>query len=184
MVDAAAPQDGKSESMEEILQSIKRIMDDNTEAEPKPAAETATAPAEDVFELTEPVKEEKSAELTPIPSAPAPVAANTEATIKSVEAVFSAAEPKSPAVDMDTLMSEQSVSAAASSFRKISDATRKDYSIPSIPSPQLRNGNTVEDLVLEALRPMLKDWLDKNLPVIVQKIVEKEIKRIVTMHID
>lgn len=177
MVDAATPQDGKSESMEEILQSIKRIMDDNTDAEQKPAA------AEDVFELTNPVKEDKSVEKE-LPVAPAPVV-NTEATIKSVESVFSAvSEPKAAAVDVERLMSEQSANAAANSFKKISEATQKDYSIPSIPSPQMRNGNTVEDLVLEALRPMLKDWLDKNLPGIVQKIVEKEIKRIVSMHTD
>lgn len=169
----------QTESMEEILQSIKRIMDDNTVGEQKTAAETAES---DVFDLTEVVKEGE-----PVPAA-AP--ASNDATLQAVEAVF--AEPPKPApakrapvpVDDGGLMSETSVSAAASSFKQIMDSTQKDYSIPTIPSPALRSGNTVEDLVIEALRPMLKDWLDTNLPVIVQKIVEKEIKRIVSMHND
>ncbi|HEU5046276.1 MAG TPA: DUF2497 domain-containing protein [Rickettsiales bacterium] len=163
----------QTESMEEILQSIKRIMDDNTVGEQKPA--------EDVFDLTDVVKEGDAAPAQP---------ANTVDTLQAVEAVFSAPPKPAPApkraapqID-DGLMSETSVNAAATAFKQIVDSTQKDYSIPTIPSPALRSGNTVEDLVIEALRPMLKDWLDTNLPVIVQKIVEKEIKRIVSMHND
>lgn len=37
---------------------------------------------------------------------------------------------------------------------------------------------TVEDLVKEILRPMLKDWLDKNLPGIVERLVKAEIERV------
>ena len=49
---------------------------------------------------------------------------------------------------------------------------------PSIPSAAFRNGHTVEDLVLEALKPMLKEWLDAHLPATVERLVEKEIKRL------
>ena len=38
---------------------------------------------------------------------------------------------------------------------------------------------SVEDLVTEMLRPMLRDWLDQNLPAIVERIVQKEIRRLV-----
>ena len=38
--------------------------------------------------------------------------------------------------------------------------------------------------MLEALKPMLKAWLDENLPLIVHKIVEKEVKRIVKFNQD
>ena len=38
--------------------------------------------------------------------------------------------------------------------------------------------NTIEGLVREMLRPMLKEWLDENLPGIVDKHVEAEVKRI------
>lgn len=37
---------------------------------------------------------------------------------------------------------------------------------------------TVEDLVKEILRPMLKDWLDANLPTIVEDLVRAEIERV------
>lgn len=37
---------------------------------------------------------------------------------------------------------------------------------------------TVEDLVKEILRPMLKDWLDRNLPAIVERLVKAEIERV------
>ena len=40
------------------------------------------------------------------------------------------------------------------------------------------NAQTVEDLVRNMLRPMLKAWLDQNLPVLVQEMVQKEIQRI------
>ena len=39
-------------------------------------------------------------------------------------------------------------------------------------------GRTMEDVVLDALRPMLKDWLDTNLPSLVEAMVAKEISRI------
>jgi cell pole-organizing protein PopZ len=38
--------------------------------------------------------------------------------------------------------------------------------------------NTLEGLVREMLRPMLKEWLDARLPELVQSLVEKEIARI------
>lgn len=37
---------------------------------------------------------------------------------------------------------------------------------------------TVEDLVKEILRPMLKEWLDQNLPGIVERLVRAEIERV------
>jgi len=39
-------------------------------------------------------------------------------------------------------------------------------------------GNTVEDVVRELLRPMLRDWMDQNLPTLVERLVEAEIERL------
>ena len=39
-------------------------------------------------------------------------------------------------------------------------------------------GRTMEEVVIEALRPMLKEWLDANLPTMVEAMVAKEISRI------
>jgi hypothetical protein len=38
---------------------------------------------------------------------------------------------------------------------------------------------TIEELVKEVLKPELKKWLNKNLPVIVRELMEKEIKKII-----
>ncbi len=40
-------------------------------------------------------------------------------------------------------------------------------------------GPTIEDLVREELRPLLKDWLDTNLPPLVERLVRAEIERVV-----
>ena len=41
-----------------------------------------------------------------------------------------------------------------------------------------QNARTLEDLVKEMLRPMLKSWLDDNLPGLVERIVKAEIERV------
>lgn len=48
-------------------------------------------------------------------------------------------------------------------------------------SPPLALGDgarTIEDIVRELLRPMLKSWLDENLPGMVERMVRAEIERI------
>ncbi len=42
----------------------------------------------------------------------------------------------------------------------------------------VQNARTLEDLVREMLRPMLKTWLDDNLPSIVERLVRAEIERV------
>jgi uncharacterized protein len=47
------------------------------------------------------------------------------------------------------------------------------------PVPAMPGGSrTIDDVVIEALRPMLKQWLDANLPPLVEAMVAKEIARI------
>jgi cell pole-organizing protein PopZ len=40
------------------------------------------------------------------------------------------------------------------------------------------NRHTLEDLTREMLRPMLKVWLDENLPTVVERLVRAEIDRV------
>jgi cell pole-organizing protein PopZ len=42
----------------------------------------------------------------------------------------------------------------------------------------VQNSRTLEDLVREMLRPMLKAWLDDNLPAVVERLVRAEIERV------
>jgi cell pole-organizing protein PopZ len=43
---------------------------------------------------------------------------------------------------------------------------------------QVRNGRTLDDFIGELLRPMLKTWLDENLPAMVERLVRAEIERV------
>jgi len=70
-------------------------------------------------------------------------------------------------------------------LRESADALRSLASIShtsgaATPSAPLgfRSGQTVEDIVIEAIRPMLKEWLISNLPAIVMRKVQHEVERI------
>jgi cell pole-organizing protein PopZ len=58
-------------------------------------------------------------------------------------------------------------------------ATAVDSAFNSLANTVLgQNARTLEDLVKEMLRPMLKSWLDDNLPGLVERIVRAEIERV------
>lgn len=45
------------------------------------------------------------------------------------------------------------------------------------PAPVPSGGRTLEEVVRDMLQPMLHDWIDKNLPQIVEEVVEREVRR-------
>lgn len=176
-------------SMEEILQSIRKIIAEDGEETPVGAPATAAAPASDVLELTE-IVEELPAEPVAAPQAVNDVLSKIdqvvvpEAPAANVPATPFAPPPAAaaPAVVangqayIDSLLSTESASATSAAFKKIHPV---ETPIVTTPSPHFRSGGSVEDLIMEALRPMLKQWLDTNLPTIVERIVEREIKKLV-----
>jgi cell pole-organizing protein PopZ len=64
------------------------------------------------------------------------------------------------------LVSEATISAVDSAFNTLAQTVL------------VQNGRTLEDLVREMLRPMLKVWLDDNLPSMVERLVRAEIERV------
>ncbi|HEX2215325.1 MAG TPA: DUF2497 domain-containing protein [Xanthobacteraceae bacterium] len=66
----------------------------------------------------------------------------------------------------NALLSEQTSAAVASAFGSLAHTVLT------------QNARTLDDLVREMLRPMLKDWLDDNLPTIVERLVRAEIERV------
>jgi cell pole-organizing protein PopZ len=64
------------------------------------------------------------------------------------------------------MMSTTTVSAVESAFNALAHTVLSN------------NARTLEDLVKEMLRPMLKSWLDDNLPGLVERIVKAEIERV------
>jgi hypothetical protein len=64
------------------------------------------------------------------------------------------------------ILSCSTVSAVESAFNSLANTVLSN------------NARTLEDLVKEMLRPMLKSWLDDNLPGLVERIVKAEIERV------
>lgn len=130
-------------SMDHILASIKRIIDDDGAAvlgaargrsQPAPPTPDPAPAADDVLELTEAVAADQ-----PPAEAPEIVSAGTASA------------------------SRQSLAALAAVVVR--------------PDPD-QGANTLEALVRELLRPMLKDWLDVHLPDMIERLVSREIARI------
>ncbi len=78
----------------------------------------------------------------------------------------------------ESLMSNISAEEARNSLKTLM-AAAENVSKPKVQTTPFRNGDTVEDLVMDMLKPILKEWLDSNLPNLVQTIVEKEIKKLI-----
>lgn len=191
-----AQEDDKNpdQSMEEILQSIKRIIADEDDDES--ADGEAAAAEEDVLELTEMVGDTSSKDndgfAAALPAAQddaAPASDSLDELMASFDAPAAAAapEPELPAAASDhasfedtaeSLISEKVAKATATKLHSLMQEEPASARRPLSPSMPLRSGATVEDLVVEALRPMLKEWLDANLEGMVERLVEKEVKRL------
>ena len=84
------------------------------------------------------------------------------------------------AVEPDRLLSEPTSTMSTRALSDLAFALDEGGRRSGEDSFPLGNGDrTVEDLVRELLRPMLRDWLDANLPDLVQRLVRKEIKEMV-----
>ena len=71
-----------------------------------------------------------------------------------------------PSAPAGPILSKTTVSAVESAFNTLAHTVLSN------------NARTLEDLVKEMLRPMLKSWLDDNLPGLVERIVKAEIERV------
>lgn len=185
--------------MEEILASIRRIIADDQNAKAEVAAPQRAAPMpenDDVLDLAEvaqpvrkpiPLEEHEIAfrkapiedgqidfdaisfddeEEEPEPPPPPPVRAAAP-----VEPPRPAPQPapRAPAPEMtptERLTSAVTDASVAQAFHMLSH---------TVMSSQAR---TLEDLVQDMLRPMLKGWLDENLPSMVERLVRAEIERV------
>lgn len=185
-------------TMEEILASIRRII-----SEDDAPAETAAAPAAEVEQpspalmdetpsVQEPEhSEEDVLELTETYDAPAEVEAESIGDLEvsadpfqPSESIFAAPEPQAPEPapsSYDSLVGDSAAASAASAFAGLAASMKKPEPTPAPsrgPDLSFASGSTVEAMVGEMLRPMLKEWLDANLPVIVEAQVRKEVERI------
>jgi cell pole-organizing protein PopZ len=162
-----AVQEQQSEpSMEEILASIRRIISEEEQPDTPPAPVldlTRTAPAEGEDDLVFEASEEIAAEPASIPeqkTPPMPVALTT-----------------APAANEPPIISQPTASAAAGAFAAAGALARLAGTLRIADTP----GQTIEGVVRELLKPMLREWFDEHLPAIVEARVEAELERIARM---
>ncbi len=186
-------------SMDDILASIRRIIsDDEARAQvgsqtgstpsPRPAvvppvissADTRRVPErripgrDDVLLLTDPVDP---------PQADAPSRQPMPTPLRRIDPAHAADMPQ-PSVEPSSdagLVGSGAAVAANSAFARLNQVVQESVPAPVAPDPGPAvdgKGKTIEDLVKEMLRPMLKEWLDRNLPPMVERFVEREIVRL------
>lgn len=103
---------------------------------------------------------------------PAPTAPVAPADVLELTEV--AAQPPSPppppaAAPSPALLSQEAMSASRSRLAQLS-------ALKVVPA--VAGSDTLEGLVRELLKPLLAEWLDANLPAIVERIVQQEVQRL------
>jgi cell pole-organizing protein PopZ len=181
--------------MEEILAYIRRIIADDTpeaakaaatgaaapipatpQASPKPAPAQPATPAMSqddidamladqaadepgILELSDPVSKPQAA---PTGFRQVPVG---DVMFREEDDEPPAA-PSYPTATNEVLLSPETNAAVSAAFGSLASTILS------------QNARTIEDLVQEMLRPMLKAWLDDNLPGLVERMVRAEIERV------
>jgi uncharacterized protein len=170
-------------TMEEILASIRRIISE----EDKPAEAGG-----DVLELQPPPAEVK-APIPPPPPKPEPVVAKAPPPVVFDEPEEIAPPPR--AIEEDLIVMERTPEPPPAPRPVLKpEWTPSAQQEPLVSEPVahktagelgklmgsmfVSTGNTLDDVVRQLLKPMLKEWLDANLPQIVEAEVAKEIDRI------
>jgi uncharacterized protein len=158
-----APEPAAASNNQDDIDAMLASLDAATpEADIRPAQ---PEPEPDVFELTDEMA---------LPAPPPAAAFNKIEPADDIE--FTSPKARQPAYEpppiqsesapVQQILSRSTVSAVESAFNSLANTVLSN------------NARTLEDLVKEMLRPMLKSWLDDNLPGLVERIVKAEIERV------
>ncbi|MGY3615172.1 PopZ family protein [Bradyrhizobium sp. USDA 10063] len=165
----APPPPAQTNSQDDIDAMLASLDEATQEAEIRPPQ-----PDGDVFELTD---EMALPDPAPTPKPPPPTFQKVEPEddIEFTEATKPPPPPRQPAFEppatessytQQPILSRTTMNAVESAFNSLANTVLSN------------NARTLEDLVKEMLRPMLKSWLDDNLPGLVERIVKAEIERV------
>lgn len=184
------------------------ISDDDAKAEPQapaPAAEPSAAPAmdaegeSDILDLTEAMatRGPNVVGFRPVDGQPDVVFGalppEVEAPPEPLPETASTPEPEPPPESEPPAEPEPPAApTVVEARRRFEHETTADRSLLSPPTAAavdsafntlahtvlVQNARTLDDLVREMLRPMLKAWLDDNLPSMVERLVRAEIERV------
>jgi len=142
-------------SMEDILSSIKRIIAEDVETGGASRVRRRPTPQSIPVEAAEDDDVLELSEAMPESDTP-PVAAPVAAT-------------PTPAAPGEKIISDETAETSRARLASLSRLVIK---------PEVAGSDTLEGLIREMLKPMLRDWLDANLPELVETMVAKEIARI------
>ena len=146
---------------------------------------------EDVLLLTDLIEEPTFAAPQPEPVAPTPIPVQridpvsaSEMPQPSFETAPASRPAPAPSFEQP-LAASSAARAATSAFDRLNQVVEERRAAPAAAAPIAMpamavgaGGKTIEDLVKEMLRPMLKEWIDRSLPPMVEQLVEREIARL------
>jgi hypothetical protein len=180
---APPPAGGQDQSMDDILASIRRILNEDEAAAEATESAEATPPAVPVAEEPEvsPPPRAPAPEFAPPPIAPPPPVARFAPEPLDLTSDMlvtppnqAASAPRMGMDDVSGLIAPAAAAAAAASVGSLLRAVSSERG-----SQVYRGGPSIEDVVREEIRPILKDWLDHHLPPLVERLVRAEIERVV-----
>jgi cell pole-organizing protein PopZ len=185
----ANPNTAHEPSMEEILASIRQIISEEGDAtpanadaehrdasdEPKPTlrafgAESASSASPSTSKgpsMTPAISENPARAAGPADASGSPVEpglrrSDIEAVSRPASDIWRSGQP----AENRSLLSPESGTAVSGAFSALAHTI------------MAQNARTLEGLVADMVRPMLKEWLDENLPSIVERLVREEIERV------
>lgn len=169
---AVAPAPAVPSNSQDDIDSLLASLDEAT----PPSEIRPPQPDGDVFELTD-----EMALPEPTPAAGAPSFRKVEPQ-DDVEFTDPSARSRPPAQEPSREMFREPPALETAPMQPIISGTTMravESAFNSLANTVLsNNARTLEDLVKEMLRPMLKNWLDDNLPGLVERIVKAEIERV------
>ena len=173
---AAPPQIPPTPQQSETAKSLKQDGTDVMLSEVEAQVETTAIGSEpaDVLDLTESM-------VAPEPKLSAPAVPAFQTIDGEPEVVFRDDEPPEPVAANVFAETPRAAPPPPSERPLLSNATTAavDSAFNTLAHTVLvQNARTLEDLVREMLRPLLKGWLDDNLPGIVERLVKAEIERV------
>jgi cell pole-organizing protein PopZ len=160
-------------AMDDILASIRRILNED-DVPPGAAAATGSPTTASAAAAAEPIDLTESMLVQP-PVAPMPPEAAVEpAAEPAPEAEAAPTEPGPAAIPAEVLVAPAVAAATTAAMGKLLRAVVQERS-----ATVSRGGPSIEDVVREEIRPLLKEWLDHHLPPLVERLVRAEIERVV-----
>lgn len=168
----AAEQSGAGDEVLELIDEVDEhgnVVEAQAPEQSETAAEaTETAETAETADTSEFAAEpESSSEAAPEPTSE--LATEPAAQFTPAQQVMGNDEPL-----IETITEEATAGAFAALASQIGAGSVDENDQKITPS-----GLTIEDHVLETLRPMIREWLDKHLPQMVQRLVQREIDRII-----